>query len=951
VSRTEAGSPASHLPGLADPARRALERAVPGVLGLRAIDRLSKAHDASHYLLVPDAVATPRSTDEVAALMRACASVGLPLTFRSGGTSLSGQAGTEHLLVDTRRHFREITVLDGGARVRVEPGATVRQVNARLSPYGTKLGPDPASEGSCTLGGVIANNSSGMACGTELNTYQTLESAELVLPSGTVIDTADSVADARLADLEPQIHAGLRRLTARVRSNAESVSTITRQFQLKNTMGYGLNAFLDFERPIDVLLRLVIGSEGTLAFVGRATFRTVPLRPHSATGLLVFDNLERATQSLPDLVAADLATIELMDATSLRVGQRDAHADPGLRDLAVEQHAALLVEYQEASTSALEARVAAGTKVLGGLPLTAPASLSTDPARRASMWHVRKGLYATVAGNRPSGTTALLEDVAVPVKDLAVVCQHLIGLFREHRYRDSVIFGHAKDGNIHFLLNERFDDGQDLGRYLSFTEDMVDLVLGHHGTLKAEHGTGRIMAPFVRRQYGDELYAVMVELKRLVDPASIMNPGVIISDDPHAHVRHLKTSPEIEPEADRCVECGFCEPVCPSQDLTLTPRSRIVLRREMAKARLAGNDALADEIARDYAYDGIDTCAADGMCQTACPVLIDTGSLVKRLRAERHQPAAERAWRSAARHWGSTTRIGSAALTMAHRLPDSVVGRPVAALRSALGDDNFPAWTPELPAGGPRRAELRPTKQPDAVFFPSCVGSIFGPAGDGHGAAAAFVALCQRAGLELTTPRGINALCCGTPWKSKGLPSGHEVMREKALPEVWRVSLGGTIPVVCEASSCSEGLMEMLSLQPGLQVVDAVSFVCDRVLPSLPPPSKLDTVVVHPTCSSTRLGTNDALLALASSIAERAVVPTDWGCCAFAGDRGLLHPELTAAATERETRGVTSDEYSAYLSCNRTCELGMTRATGRTYRHVLELLEELTRPTNKENDR
>ena len=170
-------------------------------------------------------------------------------------------------------------------------------------------------------------------------------------------------------------------------------------------------------------------------------------------------------------------------------------------------------------------------------------------------------------------------------------------------------------------------------------------------------------------------------------------------------------------------------------------------------------------------------------------------------------------------------------------------------------------------------------------------------------------------------------------------------MREKVLREVWQASRGGTIPVVCDASSCSEGLVDMLASQAGLEVVDAVSFVRDRVLPHLRVTAKVDAVAVHPTCSSTRLGTNDALFALAASIADRAVFPTEWGCCAFAGDLGLLHPELTAAATKREAREVTSREYSAYVSCNRACELAMTRATERPYRHVLELVEEATRPT------
>ncbi|NUP00142.1 MAG: FAD-binding oxidoreductase, partial [Nonomuraea sp.] len=644
----------------------AVEGAVPGISRARASDRLGMAHDASHYLLTPQAVLVPESAGQVAALLRA----GLPLTFRSGGTSLSGQGVSEHLLVDTRRHFRDIEVLDGGARVRVQPGAVLRQVNARLAPYGRKLGPDPASESACTIGGVVANNSSGMTCGTHANTYRTLESLTLVLPSGTVVDTGAPDADERLRALEPELADGLTRLRDRIRGNPESVRRLQAQFALKNTMGYGLNSFLDHSSPAQILAHLVIGSEGTLGFVAEAVLRTVPAHRLAATGLLVFPTLREAMATMPALVAAGPAAVELLDAESLRVAQTDPQADDVLRTLAVAEHAALLVEWQESDPDLLAGRESAAERVFAELTLSAPARLSRDAAGRAALWHIRKGLYATVAGARPSGTTALLEDVAVPVPALADLCDDLTALFAEHRYERSVVFGHAKDGNLHFMLNERF--ATDLDRYADFTEDMVEAVLGRGGTLKAEHGTGRVMAPFVRRQYGDELYEVMREVKRLCDPAGTLNPGVVLTDDPQAHLRDLKTVLPVEPEVDRCVECGYCEPVCPSRDLTTTPRQRIVLRRELAAAQAAGDHALVKELEAEYAYDAVDTCAVDGMCATACPVLINTGDLTKRLRADRHGRAARAGWNSAARHWDGVTRAMNLALDTAAATPPAL---------------------------------------------------------------------------------------------------------------------------------------------------------------------------------------------------------------------------------------------------------------------------------------
>ncbi|MFR9726972.1 FAD-binding and (Fe-S)-binding domain-containing protein [Streptomyces sp. MS19] len=928
--------------------------------GTRALDRLAAAHDASHYLLVPQEVAAPRGADDVAALLRASRADGRPLTFRSGGTSLSGQGVTDGLLADTRRHFRRIEVLDDGARVRVQPGATVRQVNTRLARYGRKLGPDPASEVACTVGGVVANNSSGMACGTEQNTYRTLDSLVVVLPGGTVLDTGAPDADERLRATEAGLYTGLLALRDRVRGNPESVRTVRRLFAMKNTMGYGVNAFLDFDSPVDILTHLIVGSEGTLGFIAEATFRTVPALPAAATGLAVFPTLAAATAALPGLVSAGLATIELMDATSLRLAQAEPDAPAALAGLTVEGHAAFLVEFLGATAQDLAGQRAAGEPALTGLDLAVPLALTGDAAERARLWHIRKGLYTTVAGARPQGTTALLEDIVVPVPALLPTCEELTSLVAGHGYGETVIFGHAKDGNVHFMLSERFDDPASLDRYRRFTEDMVGLVLGMGGSLKAEHGTGRIMAPFVRRQYGDELYAVMREVKRLFDPAGLLNPGVVLSDDPDSYLRDLKRVPAVEEEVDRCVECGYCEPACPSKDLTLTPRQRIVLRREMRTAEEAGDTALLAELREDYAYAGVDTCAVDGMCQVACPVHINTGDLVRRLRQEDGGGLQRAAWNFSAGHWGAGTRLAGIALTTASALPSSVVTAVTRAGRAVAGADTVPLYGGDLPAGGRARRPVAAAR-PAAVYVPSCVGALFGPDQKSEangGVADAFLALCARAGVEVVVPEGIGSMCCGTPWKSKGHTKGYQRMTDTVLPALWEASRHGELPVVCDAASCTEGLETMRAGAAeaggglaGLRIVDAVEFTHEHLLDALTVTEPLDSLALHHTCSSTRLGTNAAMTAIAGCLSDDVHVPDDWGCCAFAGDRGLLHPELTASATAPEAAELTAREFAAHASANRTCELGMSRATGRDFRHLLELLERATRTPHTPQER
>jgi D-lactate dehydrogenase len=913
------------------------------------LDRRALGHDASHFLLTPAAIVAPRDAEEVARLLRATTAAGIGLTFRSGGTSLSGQAGTEGVLADVRRNFTGVEILDDGARVRVQPGVTVKQLNARLARYGRKFGPDPASEAACTIGGVVANNSSGMACGTIENSYRTLESVVVVLPSGTVIDTGAADADAKLRALEPALYEGLLKLRERVVGNPASVAKITQQFSMKNTMGYGINALVDFDTVPEILTHLIVGSEGTLAFVASATYRTIPLRNFVNTALVVFDDLYAANQALPALVATGAATLELMDATSLRVGQAFPDTPAVIRNLAVDRQAALLLEYQATTREELEHLTREAGPTLDTLPVGGPVVLSEDAAVRGQLWKIRKGLYTSVAGARQSGTTALLEDVVVPVEKLADTCVDLTVLFDKYEYANSVIFGHAKDGNIHFMLTDRFESGASLRRYIDFTEEMVELVIANDGSLKAEHGTGRVMAPFVRRQYGDELYGVMCEIKRIFDPSGLLNAGTIITDDPELHLKHIKLNPSVEAEVDRCTSCGYCEPVCPSRDLTLTPRQRIAVRREIENLELAGDHAAVARLEKDFDYQVVHTCAVDGMCGTACPVNINTGLLVKKLRRTTIPTPTAAVWTTLAKHWKGTTATFSTVMSLTDALPrplEVALSGVDKGARAVLGSDSIPLWSAELPGGGAPRRRPRPDGEPTAVYLPACVNVMFGPA-EGVGVQLSFEALCAEAGLTLLVPEQIESMCCGTPWSSKGIPDGYAAMRDKVLPVIREATDNGRLPVVCDASSCTEGFRHMLETEPDLhvEVIDCVAFVASRVLPVLglkesAKYTKLDSLTIHPTCSSTQMGLNADLVTVSRAVAETVNVPLDWGCCAFAGDRGMLHPELTASATRREAAEAAELGAEAHASCNRTCELGLTRATGVPYRHVLELLAE-----------
>ena len=916
-----------------------LRALLAGIVGGRRVldtpaQRIAHAHDASFYRLVPRAVAFAASESEVAALLALSHDLSLPLTFRAAGTSLSGQAITDGILVDLSRAFADIAVEQGGQRVRVQPGAIGGHVNLALQPYGRKMGPDPASIHTCRMGGILSNNASGMCCGVEQNAYHTLRSLTFILPSGTRIDSADPRADDELRAREPALHAGLLDLKRGLEADVTLLARIRAKYRMKNTTGYSLNAFVDFARPLDIFSHLLIGAEGTLAFIAEAVLATVPDLPVKLTGLLLFPDVHAACAAIAPLRDAGAKALELMDRASLRSVQDKPGMPASFKGLGP-QAAALLAEFQEesgADPSGLERQAAAAC---ARLSLLEPARFTRDPAEQARLWLVRQGLFPSVGAVRKSGTTVIIEDVAFPLDHLADAADDLTALFRVHGYSEAIVFGHAKDGNLHFVITQSFNDAASVGRYERFIDDLVPLVVERHGgALKAEHGTGRNMAPFVEAEWGKEALQIMRTLKRLADPRGLLNPGVILPAGPRAHLRDLKPMPSVEEEVDACIECGFCEPRCPSRELTLTPRQRIVMRREMARLRAGGTPAGASqqELEDDWQYLGLDTCAVDGLCATACPVAIDTGRLTKRLRGELHGGAAHALARGAAIGLGGVEALARTALRVGH------------ALRLPVFEEGIPAAA--------RRARTH-AGSAQAIYFPSCVSRTIGALPgepDGISLQEAVVRVSARAGLPVHVPRDAGGTCCGVPFSSKGYADAHAIAANHAIERMWTWSEGGRLPVVIDTSPCVYGMLSSRdALGPEnrerldkLQILDSVAFAHDRLLPRLRVQRKAASVALHPVCSLVKLGLVGKLQGLARACSERVCLPRDAGCCGFAGDRGFLVPELTASATAREAAQVSLAEHDGYYSSSRTCEIGMARATGKPYRSIWFLLDEAT---------
>src|SRR5664279_922970 len=603
---------------------------------IRPIDLIACASDASFYRLIPKAVVQVQSLDEVRGLFAFSQQTQVPMTFRAAGTSLSGQSISDGLLVEVARHWRELRVEESGSKIRVQPGVIGARANQALLPYGAKIGPDPASIATCTLGGILSNNSSGMCCGVEQNAYHTLHSMKFMLPSGTVIDTALPSADEEFHAREPELARGILALKAQLRANPGLRERVRNKYRMKNTTGYSLNAFLDFERAVDIFQHVLIGSEGTLAFIAEAVLDTVPDLPVKYTGLLLFPDLYAAADSIVPLRQAGAKALEVMDRASLRSVENQAGIPASIRTLP-EGASGLLVEFQSAQESERTLLEELARDVVGGLKLQEAAAFTHVASEQALLWKIRAGMFPSVGSVRKTGTTVIIEDVAFPIERLADAALDLNQLFRKHDYDNAIIFGHAKDGNLHFVITQGFNDQAAVDQYARFIDDVVELVVNRYdGALKAEHGTGRNMAPFVETEWGSEGYEIMRRLKQLADPHNLLNPGVIINSDPRAHLEDLKRIPTIEPEVDKCIECGYCESKCPSRELTLTPRQRIVVRREMARLQDEKESSeLYTALDREFPYAALDTCATDGLCATACPVSIDTGQLVKRFRRMR----------------------------------------------------------------------------------------------------------------------------------------------------------------------------------------------------------------------------------------------------------------------------------------------------------------------------
>lgn len=922
---------------------------------LDPLRRLAYGTDASFYRLIPELVVQVDTEQEVLTVLRECRRQGVPLTFRAAGTSLSGQAVTDSVLVRLGPAWRGYDILDEGRAIRLDPGVVGAHANQVLAPYGRKIGPDPASIGACMVGGIAANNASGMCCGTAQNSYRTIRDIRVVLADGTVLDTANPASVAAFRRERAELVAELERLGRETRENTELAARIRHKYRLKNTVGYALNSLVDFEDGIEILKHLMIGSEGTLGFISSITYDTVPDEANKAAALAIFPDMGsacRATAALKGLTETPVAAVELMDRAALR----SVEDTPGMGDILKglpEDAAALLIDVRADDEATLGARTEAAKGALAGIDTVAPVHFARDQQTYALYWKIRKGMFPAVGAVRETGTTVVIEDVAFPMEHLEEGVRELIAMLGRHGYDNAILFGHALEGNLHFVFPQGFDAPGEVERYHAMMDELAQLVgVKYEGSLKGEHGTGRNMAPYVELEWGTRAYELMWAIKRLFDPEGLLNPDVMLSRNPRIHLENLKPLPAADPLVDKCIECGFCEPICPSKDLTLTPRQRIVIRREIARLERSGEDPeRLRTLGRAYRYDGLETCAATGLCAMPCPVSINTGDLVRKLRHE-HHAGNSRLARFASRHFAGVTGAARALLRSAdlvHRAVGTGAMGGVTGLGRRLTGGRLPQWLPSMP-NAPSLRVLGDRSHPEGdetrdtvVYLPSCATRMFGASrqeADRRSTLELTLAVLDKAGFRTVMPESINRYCCGMAFESKGY---FDEARHKAGEldrMLWEVTDHGRHPVVCDTSPCTLRMQQ--SLRTELQLYEPVRFLHDRVLERLDITPKAEPVAVHVTCSSLRMGLEQQFLAVARACARKLVVPTGIQCCGFAGDKGFNTPELNASALTG-LAGQVAGCVAGY-SNSRTCELGLTVHAGIPYRSIMALVDEVSRP-------
>ena len=985
--------------------------------------------DASFYRKIPKVVIRSDGEAEISKIVCACSKYKLPYTFRAAGTSLSGQSCTDSVLIVAGKHWEQYELADDKQSIRLQPGIVGGRVNQILKPYGRVFPPDPASIGSAMVGGIVVNNASGMNCGVHANSDRMMLSARVILTDGTVLDTGSEVSRQEFRKSHHAFLDKIERLRDRVRADKELAERISRKYAIKNVTGLNLRPLVAYDDPFDIIAHSMVGSEGTLAFLSEVTMKTLKDYPFKASAMVYFLTMKESCEAVVamkkmqageedlEYSAENLVvkSAEMLDYKSLSSVDDpvylqykqdvDAGKIAGVEPGDYHNLTAILTETKGITHEQLLEKIERIKECLSQFQLYIPADFTEDPAVYGKYWSIRSGIFPSVGGTRPVGTSCLIEDVAFPIESLPEATVKLQKLIADHGYDDACIYGHAFEGNYHFILNQSFADEHEVARYAEMMRDVARLVVeDYDGSLKAEHGTGCNMAPFVKYEWGDKAYEVMKELKQIFDPDGLLNQGVIFNDDPDCFIKCLKPLPVLDfdfssvpdgghylmdsslstaketveqvKRANKCIECGFCEVNCMSCGLTLSSRMRIAVQREIRYLTATGADPerLAT-LKKQYKYYGDQTCATDGLCATSCPMKINTGELTHLIRQMdmNNSKMGYRLGEFAANHMAGIKSGLRVVLDVAHLAHVTLGPTMMSAIARGMNRMGLPLWTTAMPKKHrqPKKSDLTqfiiersltpsPSQKrgPDSpspsgegwgkaskvVYFPSCINQTMGQSKHGgklHDLVDEVIQLMAKAGYEVIFPEGMERMCCGQIWESKGMLDIADRKSAELEAALWKASEEGKYPVLCAQSPC---LHRMRKVMHKMHLYEPAEFIMKYLVPRLDFHPIDRPIALHITCSTRQMGVADDLINLAKMCSTRVFLPEGVGCCGFAGDRGFTFPELNRYGLRKLRPQIEANKIEVGYSNSRTCEIGLETNTGIPYMSIVYLVNECTTP-------
>ncbi len=934
----------------------ALRRAGAGEASASTLDRALYSSDASSYRLVPAAVARPRDSDEVAAALHVCRSLGVPVTCRGAGTSIAGNAVGAGVVLDFSRHMNQVLSIDRDARTAtVQPGAIHAQLQRATRPLGLRFGPDPSTHTRCTIGGMIGNN----ACGTRSLRYGRTSDNVVALDVLTA-----SGQRLRLTGLDPRLPAELGTLRDTVRSGLATIRTELGRFG-RQVSGYALEHLLP-ERGFDVR-RALVGSEGTLAVLTCATVQLAEEPEHSVLAVLGYPDMASAADAAPETLrylptACEGLDSRLVDVVRARQGPAAVPALPrGAGWLFAEVAAGTLAE-----AVATAERLSSHAGALDSLVVT-------DPGHAAALWRIREDGVGW-AGRTPQGAPAHpgWEDSAVPPASLGAYLRDLEQLRREHKLT-GLPYGHFGEGCLHLRLDFPLDQPGGGAALRSFLFEAGRLVARYGGSLSGEHGDGRARSELLPLMYSPAALELFGRIKRIFDPDDLLNPGILVEPRPvHADLRASGVRPvggtpalayphdrgDFSAAVHRCSGVGKCRAdstasggvMCPSYLATReekdSTRGRARVLQEMVNGSLVTGKWRAAEV-----HAALDLCLSCKACVSECPAGVDMATYKaevlrqtyrRRLRPRSHYTLGQLPrW---ARLASFAPGLANAAMAVPFLSPAARFAAGIEPRRKlpTFAATSFRTWY-RTKYRARRRDSVRSPGQ-SVVLLADTFTNYFTPE-----IGAAAVAVLEDAGFFVLIPR--RTTCCALTWISTGqLDAARRILR-RTIGELAPVADAG-IPIVGLEPSCTATLRsdaaEILNT-PAAQAVASSVRTLSEVLASAnhwqPPDLGGEHLVAQPHCH------HSAIMGWAADAALLRQTGADLtrvgGCCGLAGNFGVErgHYEVSVAIAETALLPAirSAGAQALLLADGFSCRTQLEDLTGRHAVHLAQLLAGVTR--------